>query len=339
VTAPISASSYKIGVDGGGTKTELILVDARGEVIARHLAPGCNPSIAGPARAREILADALTTLLRESKIDIPKSKIPSTLLCMAGAPEFWQETAAGLSSASTTPTPSASASASASAFSLQPSAFSLPALGAVTALDDSHPVLELATGGRPGLVLHGGTGSFVAARDPSGKIHYAGGLGWRFGDEGGGHEIGRRAIARALLELQGWAPGSSLDRLVQTHTGETEARAITRWFYQHPEPQRQIAALAPAVLDLAAHGDEHAALIVGDACLPLLILAERVAAWLFPVAQLPRLPVGLSGPILNHPVVLSLFRSRTILPLEPITAPPIEGVRRLLAQSPGASAP
>jgi glucosamine kinase len=332
VTAPTSASSYKIGVDGGGTKTELILVDARGEVIARHLAPGCNPSIAGPARAREILADALATLLRESKIDIQKSKIPSTLLCMAGVPEFWQETAAALNTWAAAPAPL-------SAFSLQPSAFSLPALGAVTALDDSHPVLELATGGRPGLVLHGGTGSFVAARDPSGKIHYAGGLGWRFGAEGGGHEIGRRAIARALLELQGWAPGSSLARLAQTHTGETESRAITRWFYQHPEPQRQIAALAPAVLDLAAHGDEHAALIVGDACLPLLILAERVAARLFPVAQLPRLPVGLSGPILNHPVVLSLFRSRTILPLEPITAPPIEGVRRLLAQPPGASAP
>ena len=38
--------SLKIGVDGGGTKTECILVDARGEIVARHLAPGCNPNVA-----------------------------------------------------------------------------------------------------------------------------------------------------------------------------------------------------------------------------------------------------------------------------------------------------
>ena len=306
--------SYKIGVDGGGTKTELILVDDHGAIVARHVAPGCNPNIAGPARAREILTDALRSLITGHCPLV----ISATLLCMAGAPEFWRETAAVLSDP-----------LQLSSFNLQ-----LPPLGAVTALDDSIPVLELATNGHPGLVLHGGTGSFVAARDPSGKIHYAGGLGWRFGDEGSGHEIGRLAIARALLELQGWSPGTSLAQLVRTHSGQpADARAITRWFYQHAEPNRQIAALAPAVLDLAEHGDDHAAQVVRDACLPLLALAERVAARLFPVSQLSHLPAGLSGPILTHPVVQTLFRARTILPLEPITAPPIDGVRRLLLRN------
>jgi glucosamine kinase len=300
--------SYKIGIDGGGTKTEVILVDAHGAIIARHLAPGCNPNIAGLDGARDILADALRNILASAPFTSGQPhRIEHTLLCMAGAPEFWQETAAVLSLSK--------------------------AYGSVAACDDSHPVLELATDGRPGLALHGGTGSFVAARDASGKIHYAGGLGWRFGDEGSGHEIGRLAIARALLELQGWAPGTSLAQLVRTHTGESHARAITRWFYHHAEPNRQIAALAPAVLDLADHGDEHAALVVRDACTPLLALAERVAAKLFPVSQLSHIPAGLSGPILTHPFVQTLFRARTILPLTAITTAPIEGVRRLLARS------
>ena len=296
-----SSLTYRIGVDGGGTKTELILVDVHGVIVARHLAPGCNPNIAGPARAREILTEALRSLVTGHCPLV----ISSTLLCMAGAPEFWQETATTLTAEKT--------------------------FGTVTAVDDSLPVLELATSGRPGLVLHGGTGSFVAARDPSGKTHYAGGLGWRFGDEGSGHEIGRLAIARALLELQGWAPGTSLAQLVRSHSGQpADARAITRWFYQHAEPNRQIAALAPAVLDLAEHGDEYAAKVIRDACLPLLALAERIAAKLFPVTGLSHLPAGLSGPILTHPVVRTLFRSRTILPLETVPATPIEGVRRLL---------
>ena len=31
-------------------------------------------------------------------------------------------------------------------------------------------------------------------------MHYAGGLGWRFNDPGSGYDLGRRAIARALLD-------------------------------------------------------------------------------------------------------------------------------------------
>ena len=103
----------------------------------------------------------------------PAPMIVSTLLCMAGSRSFWQAFAADLTG-----------------------------YGRVSTMDDSRPVLELATHGQPGIVLHGGTGSFVAARAPDGSLHYAGGLGWRFGDAGSGYDIGRRTIIRALLEAQ-----------------------------------------------------------------------------------------------------------------------------------------
>jgi len=54
--------TYKIGVDGGGTKTECILVDDSGAIVARHLAPGCNPNVVGPEQARLIVTDALVAL-------------------------------------------------------------------------------------------------------------------------------------------------------------------------------------------------------------------------------------------------------------------------------------
>lgn len=296
---------YKIGVDGGGTKTECILVDAAGAIVARHLAAGCNPNVVGPEQARLIVTDALCALLNSPSL-LPQAGVSHTLLSMSGSRSFWQEFAAGLTD-----------------------------FGRIRAVDDSFSVLELATRGGPGLVLHAGTGSFVAARAPEGSVHYAGGLGWRFGDPGSGYDLGRRAIARALLELQGWLPPSRLGPTVRDHTqlGETaDAGAITRFFYQHADPNRRIGALAPAILRLASEGDHTAHQLVVDSVTELLALATAVATKLFPATPLDAVPAGLSGAILTHPMVVAALAPRSPLPLTPITAPPIEGVRLLLAR-------
>jgi glucosamine kinase len=306
------STSYKIGVDGGGTKTECILIDAGGVIVARHLAPGCNPNVAGPDQARLIITDALCALASTlnsqlSTLSSAPPRIAATHLYMSGNRAFWRETAATLTD-----------------------------FGRVTVADDSHPVLELATHGAPGLVLHAGTGSFVAARAPDGSVHYAGGIGWRFGDPGSGYELGRRAIARALMELQGWLPATRLATLVRDHTQlgpDADPTAITRFFYHHAEPNRVIAALAPAVFRLANEGDDTALTLVVDSAAELLALATRVATKLFPETPLDTVPAGLSGAVLTHPLVVAALAPRTPLPLTPITEAPIEGVRRLVTRS------
>jgi glucosamine kinase len=299
--------TYKIGVDGGGTKTECILIDEGGAILARHIAPGCNPSVAGTEQARLIITDALCSVIAQSKIGSRQSEISTTHIYSAGNRAWWRETAA-----------------------------TLTGFGKVVTADDSHPVLELATRGQPGLVLHAGTGSFVAAHAPDGSIHYAGGVGWRFGDPGSGYDLGRRAIGRGLLELQGWAPASRLGPTVrdQTQLGESaDAAAVTRFFYLHADPNRQVAALAPAVLRLAAEGDHTAQQLVAESVGDLVTLATRVATRLFPNTPFDTLPAGLSGPILNHPVVVQTVSARAPFALAPITEPPIEGVRRLLLRA------
>jgi N-acetylglucosamine kinase-like BadF-type ATPase len=186
-------------------------------------------------------------------------------------------------------------------------------------------------------VLHAGTGSFVAARGPDGAVHYAGGTGWRFGDAGSGYELGRRTISRALLEIQGWMPATRLSTLVRDHTQLGDAAdptTVTRYFYQHAEPNRVIAALAPAVFRLASEGDQTALNLVVESASELLDLATRVATKLFPDTALDTIPAGLSGAVLTHPLVVGALAPRTPLPLTPITAAPIEGVRRLVARDP-----
>ncbi len=286
----------KIGVDGGGTKTELILIGPDGEVGARHTAPGCNPSVIGPENACKILTDALSYL----RLAHP-APITHTLLCMAGSPACWQEFAATLSD-----------------------------FGKIETSTDALPVLELATSGKTGLVLHAGTGSFVALRAPDETLHYAGGFGWRVGDPGSAQDVGRRALARALAELQGWAPASGLGTVLREMFATDKPGTITAALHRDPEPNQRIGAFAARTSQLAVSGDTVARDIVLASTGELLACAETAARTIFKTQPLAALSAGLSGPILTQPFVVAALQARTFLPLKPLTEPPIEGVRQLL---------
>lgn len=294
--------SWKIGVDGGGTKTECILVDPSGAVAARHTGPGCSPSLVGASRSREIAAGVLEAV----RAGHPSAVVSHTLLCMAGSRAFWREFGDGLAG-----------------------------FGAIATVDDSVPVLELATKGDPGVVLHAGTGSFVAARSLDGAVHYAGGTGWRFGDEGSGYDLGRRAIARALLELQGWASPSGLGALVRDRTGKSTSGEVSVYFYGDPATNNGVAALAPEVLRLAEGGDAAAGTAVSQSVLQLLGLAVSVTGQLFPGKLPDAFRAGVSGHILNHPFAYRALLSEAPFPLARVTESPIEGVRLLLGRTQG----
>ena len=297
---------FKIGLDGGGTKTELILVDATGTVVARHSAPGCNPSQIGPEKAAVVVREAIAALLAAAKPGGARPAIAATHLYTAGSSIFWKDFAATLRDH-----------------------------GAVLTGPDSLPVLELATGGAPGLVLHAGTGSFVAARAPDGSIHYAGGLGWKFGDPGSGSDLGRRAIGHALLELQGWARPTALGAALKAHTGLADAVANTRFFYTAEDANARIAGFAPRVLELADAGCAPAQTAVACTVTDLVEYARLVTAKLFGSAVVP---CGISGTILNSPpagFALKALAETHAWPVDYrfITEAPIEGVRRLLLKS------
>ena len=296
--------NYLIGVDGGGTKTELILVDAAsGEVVARHTAPGSNPSHLGPERACSVVEGALATLRDHPALRAPGALIQATHLYMAGSPALWQEFAASLTDH-----------------------------GRVLAARDSLPILELAAAGGPGLVLHAGTGSFVAARGFDGTIHYAGGLGWKFGDPGSGFDLGRRAIAHALLELQGCAPASELSAALCEHTGLPDAAANTRFFYDAADANARISAFAPRVLALAESGCHPAQAALASTLSEFVAQAGLVTKKLFADETVP---CGLSGAILNNTASVYALRALAenaawAVEFRFITEAPIEGVRRLL---------
>jgi N-acetylglucosamine kinase-like BadF-type ATPase len=296
----LTTPTYRIGVDGGGTKTELILVDAAGAVVAAHTAAGCNPSQVGPEKSRNILLKALQVLCPR----LPAGSVQSTLLFVAGSPDTWREISTGLTG-----------------------------FGMIKIAADSLPVLELATAGAPGLVVHAGTGSFVAARAPDGSIHYAGGLGWKIGDAGSGFDLGRRGVALALLELLGWAQPTPLGTALKAHTGLADYAANSRFFYNNPTANTIIAGFAPCILALAGEGHVPAQAILTASLAELVGQARLVTTKLFGDATVP---CGVSGALLNTAPAATVLRDLVTahhwpVALNFITTPPIEGVRRLLA--------
>ncbi len=299
---------FSIGVDGGGTKTELVLLDADGRQVARHRAGGSNPNQLGSERAWEVTRRALHDLVAKAGVKDPAGCVERTLLCMAGDRFSWNEFGNGLEG-----------------------------FGQVDVLGDIVPVLELATGGRPGLVVHGGTGSFVSARDAEGNTHWAGGQGWLFDDSGSGFDIGRRGMRLALFQLQGWYPPTPLAEAMRSVTGLDGYEAITRSLYERQDRNALISGFAPKVFAAAEQGDRWAEEVIRASVTELFSLAVDVARKL----DLPGgVPCGLSGPILTQ--ALSIEAIGRIAAVEtpdwsltPVRESPIEGVVRILQRMRG----
>ncbi len=60
--SPVSQDLY-LGIDGGGTKTEFIVLTSSGEVLARVLRSGTNPNDIGLTKTEEILSSGIDELL------------------------------------------------------------------------------------------------------------------------------------------------------------------------------------------------------------------------------------------------------------------------------------
>ncbi len=297
-----TSASYSIGIDGGGTKTDFILVDSSGRILSQHSTGGTNPSLYGQENVEIILRQTCAQLIIEA--GVPQGSIQKTLLCMAGPPKTWRAIAENLRG-----------------------------LGTVTSVDDSVPVVQLALGNSSGLVLHAGTGSFVAAKDNEGNLHYAGGLGWRMGDAGSGLDLGRRGMTRAFLELQGWADATRLSCELQEYMGITNLQEIMEKIYvTSSEANKLIGGFTPIVIKLATEGLTEAVSILKESIAPILSLAQQVAQKLNLYSTCC---CGLSGRLLSSPFGRSLISEALAShslqwDLLCVTEPPIEGIRQLL---------
>lgn len=218
-----------IAMDGGGTKTDLVLFQPDGTVLRRVLAAGSNPNDSGWEHAEAILECALTALTEEK--GGPGTSFEAVYAGVAGCisggnRQHLQQLVRRL----------------------------LPGAKHAAADSDVVNALTSGVGTGDGCVVIAGTGSVGFART-GGKMIRVGGWGYLFDRGGSGFDFGRDAVSAALCALDGRGPKTMLTELIEQQTGEPLEQATER-LYREGRPA--IAALAPLVFEAAGRGDKAA---------------------------------------------------------------------------------
>jgi len=190
--------------------------------------------------------------------------------------------------------------------------------------------LAFAALGTPnGIVLLAGTGSVVVGRNAEGLERRHGGYGWQMGDEGSGYAIGRAALGAVSRAVDGRSPRTALSDRILSASRSDSFDSLVGW--AAGASPAEVAALAPHVLDVAAHGDPLAQGIADYAAREL----TQLAICLLPVMDVePPIGVAITGGLLSadgplrRSVVARLREEPGLTPVEtPVDA--VEGAIRL----------
>jgi N-acetylglucosamine kinase-like BadF-type ATPase len=190
-----------LGFDGGGTKTDCVLMDEQGAVLARAQAGPSNPLRVGFGAAIASVRDAARAAIAQVAGSANNAKIAALCAGLAGAGP--RESAEKLQA-------------------LLAAEFPESKIQISTDLD-----LALAAAGEgPAIVLLAGTGSFAVGRNASGETARAGGYGSQIGDEGSAYDIGRRAVLAAMHENDRSGTDSELGKRLLRELGCADWSAV-----------------------------------------------------------------------------------------------------------------
>ena len=265
---------YFLGFDGGGTKTECVLMNEAGKVLVRARSGASNPLRAGYPRAWRSLRRASDAVLSRKKI---KAR------AIRGV-------CAGLAGAGQEPVVR-----NATAFFRK----SFPK-ARVLVTTDLEIALRAAFGESAGVVLIGGTGSAAFGRNARGETARAGGRGPWFGDEGSAYDISRKAVAAVARAEDGLAPATSLARLilraVRCRNWNDFAARVAK------APDAIFGEIFPIVLAAASAGDAVAQEILRSAAISLAEIVDSVVRKLGLGGEL--FPLVKTGGIFGRSLVL-----------------------------------
>jgi glucosamine kinase len=261
-----------IGVDGGGSKTRVMVGTADGEVLTTLEGPKSAVVPGQASRSADVIADLVTRALAE--VAQPGAVLPRVLYCgVAGAGRDEERRALH-------------------------AALDAKELAEEVVIDsDGLIAMYDAFEERSGILLVVGTGSIAYGRSPAGEIVRCGGWGPTFGDEGSGGWIGRRALGIVAASSDGREPPTALLFPILAATECEDVQDLIPW--AAAADARAFASLVPVVFSTAAAGDARASALLTLAAEELVLHVRALSRQLF-TDERAAVAVALSGGLMER---------------------------------------
>ncbi len=213
---------FYLGIDGGGTKTEFILADGKGSILAREILSGSNPTDVGVAATQNILGQGIQKVCKGFSLD--------QISVFAGI-------SGGITGDN----------------KIQIHRF-LSSFGFGNAKNgsDAENAVAAALGQKDGIAVILGTGAIAFAKQGNLLTRF-GGYGHLLGDGGSGFSIGRDAVVAALRDQDGSGPKTAITKLVQEKCDAQ--RIVDRLGIFYADGKHILASYAPLVFHAYNMGD------------------------------------------------------------------------------------
>ncbi|MDF2629088.1 MAG: ATPase [Symbiobacteriaceae bacterium] len=225
---------YFLGVDGGNSKTFALVGDHTGRLLALGKGgPSNHQAKFGVDGAMAVIAEAVEQALSGAGLSI--SDITHASFCLAGAD--------------------------------YPSDYDLlsgairqrwPKLKQFSVHNDSFAGLRAGTSRSWGVVSVCGTGTNQCGIGKDGRELQIGGMGYIWGDHGGGGDLGREAVRAAFMADEKRGPATSLVQVVLDHFGCKTTPELSYAIYTRQWDGANVHRLAPKVFAEARKGDQVA---------------------------------------------------------------------------------
>lgn len=258
-----------LGVDGGGTKTQIALMNESGKVTSEGFAGPSNPLRVGIETAVTNIAKAINEAC--DRDGVSRGDIAAATLGLGGVRR------ADLKR------------------SVRESFIKRLGIRNVEVVTDAEIALYATTEGKPGLVVIAGTGSVCLGKNEKGEMAISGGWGPLAGDEGGGVGIAQQALHTIAKASDGRGEPTLLSQRASEYFRASGPENLIVAIYSPQIDNSRIAGFARLVVETAQDGDRIAMEILKDAGYELGLAACAVIEKLDLKDR--RVPIGCVGSV------------------------------------------
>src|SRR4030042_5635560 len=244
--------NYYIGVDGGGTKTQAVLIDANRKIIRRAFAGRSKPSVFEIKTSIQRIYEVIYKVTLDKLSDMPTCLAIAGLNSQEDKKNFYNNL------------------------------FKNKKLSKILAkssivVNDTVAALRSATVDKNAIVLISGTGSNCWGRNEKGEEAKAGGLDYILSDEGSGYAIGLSILKSVVGAQDGRGPKTVLVDLLFKKLNIKSLDNLNNLVYKKPWNKTDIAKIAPLAGKAVLLKDDVAKKIIFKAACDLSLMIKAVA--------------------------------------------------------------